>query len=178
MRSMKGASGRTVKVHGAPLDRAAMVLLVTVALLGGGACASSRGGGSTTAAVGAAVASTAAGLSGGLLTQLALFTLSEILQMRRSLESAETVAAARRLEWQQTSRRARSAPGSADSGRLDAAVASAALASEDADAALADVQARLARELELTGLPRRDLSAAIRARLDALEELARAREQR
>ena len=115
-----------------------------------------------------------AGLTGGVLAQLALFTLAELLQMRRSLESAEDVAATRRLEWQQASRRARSA----DSGQLDAAVARAPSASADADAALADVQARLAEQLELTGVPRRALPAAIHARLEELEQLARAREQR
>ena len=151
-----------------------VALFVAVALVGGGACAS-RTSGSAGAQIASAVA---AGLTGAV-TQAVLFTLVEILDMRRDLTSAEGLAATRREESQRASARARTFARSADARRLETEAAAAAAASAQADGALADVQLELAGRLGLTGVPGSELSAAIHARLAELEaELAAAEGQR
>lgn len=146
----------------------AVALFVAVALAGGGACASRR----TDSAGSQIAAAVAAGVTGGL-TQAVLFTLAEIIGMRRDLTSAEGLAAARRDESQQASARARTFARSANAGRLETEAADAAAAAAEADGALADMQLELAGRLGLTGVPGSALSAAIHARLAEIEaELA------
>ena len=151
------------------------MLVVTAALLGGSACLT---GGRRPAAVAAVVASgAAAGLTGGL-SELVLFTLTQILQMRRDLTEAEELAAMRRVESEQATARARTSLRSADARRLSAEAENASESSAEADVELADVQAELAETLGLTGVPDSELAAAIHARLAELEAEMAAQEQR
>ena len=137
----------------------AVALVATTASFAGIGCV-------TRAGAGAVVSAAAAGVSGGLV-QVALFTLAEILQMRRELASAEGLAGQRRVASEQASARASAAAlaRSADSRRLAAAAANASAAAAHADAALATVEAELAERLGLTAVPAAQRAAAIRARL-------------
>ena len=132
-----------------------------------------------TSVAGTVAAAAAAGLTGGV-SELVLFTLTQILQMRRDLTEAEARAAGRRVEWERATARARAAVAtrSVDSRRLAAEAEDAALAADEADTAFADVQAELAEALGLTDVPDDELAAAIHARLAELEAEAAAREQR
>lgn len=171
MRSSTCASMDTApwRVHGA------VALVVTAALLGGSACLT---GGRRPAAVAAAIVSgAAAGLTGGV-SELVLFTLTQILQMRRDLTEAEELAAMRRVESEQATARARTSLRSADARRLSAEAENAAAASAEAVEAVADVQGELAETLGLTGVPDSELAAAIHARLAELEAELAAQEQR
>ena len=159
------------RAHGARV----VALCVTLVLLGG--CAS-RGSSSTAGAAAAAAAAAAAGSPGGGVVQIVLFTLGQLLQMRRDLASAEGLAATRRGESQEASARARVSTRSADWPRLTAEAANATAAATEADTKLAQVQATLARELGLTGVPRPELSVAIRRHIAQLEAALVAEEQR
>ena len=110
-----------------------VALLVALALLGGSACAT-RG-------------------TGDVITDLLVLTVSQLLNMRSDLESAEQAADTRRVEAGQASTRARSAARSrsVDAPRLEAEAADVQAASAEADAALTEVQERLAARLRLPG---------------------------
>lgn len=133
-----------------------------------------------TTVVGAAATAVAPGL-----TQVALFTLSELLQMRRSLDDAEHAVAAGQIQQAEARARAVDARRRAERGRLarsaaagrlsvdaDAAEAEAARAAAiaaNADATLVAVEAQLAERLGLENVTPTGRAGAIRSRLAELE---------
>ena len=163
--------------------RALALSVVGALALGANACAARREGPAGAAgAVASAATAVAVGASGAGLVQVIALTLAEILAMRRSLASAEDVAAARLAESTVVAARADAARRQSGGARSAAAVRAtspadaAAGRAAEADAALAALQAQAASRLGLTGVPDADLADAIDARLAELEAELAARE--
>ena len=101
---------------------------------------------------------------GGILA----LALSELLDFRRNLETAEADADTRRAASQQAARAARTArtTRNAAAPRLEADAGNAAAAAAEADAALTELRERLAAELRV---PASELSARLDARIAELQ---------